>query len=123
MQPEEPDLYADDDSHPIPLLNNVDVVLDLEGGASYGIVVSEPLTNDVRSRARLIRKLENYVRSFKSEEFRRTHGTPRPGKLRIYVRLHAGSDQALFDLLESKRAWLSENNVSLKFGRTKFSQN
>ena len=123
MDPKDEEVYKDDESHPIPRLNHIDVVLDIEGGAYYGIVVSQPISDDHITRARLIRKLENYVRNFKSDEFRRAHGTPLPGKLRIYVHLHSGTDPGVFSAVENCRTWLSDNNVELVVGATKSSVN
>jgi hypothetical protein len=103
----------DDATHEIPHLGKIDVAIDLENGAYYSIVVPRPLANDAVTRERLLRKLDRYLKDFYSPEFEKTHGTPMPGKLRIYVRMHPDSDAGIVEFLESCRPWLADNKVEL----------
>jgi hypothetical protein len=113
MKREPPDVPEDDEAHPIPHLSKIDVAIWHKNGGYYGIVVERPLHDDTISRTRLLKKLQNYLGDFYSEEFRRLHGAPLPGKLRIYVALHPESDRGIFAFLDDCRPWLADNKVDL----------
>jgi hypothetical protein len=71
----------DDETHPIPHLGKIDVAIWHKNGGYYGVVIEQPLVDDSTTRARLLKKLDNYLNDFYSEEFSRLHGAPLPGKL------------------------------------------
>jgi hypothetical protein len=111
-----PAILDDDESHPIPHLGKIDVAVDLKNGAYYGIVISKPLNDDSVTRARLLRKLDNYFNDFQLKAFKKRIGTAFPGKLRIYVKLPPGSDAGIFDFLKTCRLRLADNLVELRIG-------
>jgi hypothetical protein len=113
MAKEIPDVPDDDESHPISHLTKIDVATWLKNGGYYGIVVDRPMTDDTVSRARILKKLTNYMEDFYSEEFRKRHGSPLPGKLKIYVALHPHTDTGILSFLEDCRPWLADNKVEL----------
>jgi hypothetical protein len=93
---------ADDPAHPIPSVNVFDAALTMGGGgASLGIVIAAPLEANTRSLARLNEKLRFYLNSFWTEFGHREWGTPREGKMKIYVRIHSGSSPEVFERLDS----------------------
>jgi hypothetical protein len=107
-------LFATDDSLPIPRVDVIDAVLTLEGGgAYYGLVIATPLKSDERSIARLVKKLERYVSDFFSPESAAAQGTPKPGKMRIYVNVHPDSDPRVFAILREYEPWIRNNGIKL----------
>jgi hypothetical protein len=102
-----------DELHPIPHLEKIDVAVYCKNGGSYGVVVEQPLRDDLVTRTRLLKKLENYVGDFHSDEFRNRHGEPMPGKLRIYVAIHPDTDPGILSFLEDCRPWMADNKVEL----------
>ena len=110
-------LFADDDSHPIPRVGVIDVVRTFKGGgAYYGLVIATPLESDERSIARLVKKLEGYVSDFFSAESAAAQGTPKPGKMRIYVNVHPDSDPRVFEILREYEPWIRRNGIKLIIG-------
>lgn len=108
-----PDVPEDDEQHPIPHLGKIDVATWQRNGGYYGIVIEKPLKDDVVSRSRLLRKLDNYLNDFHSPGFREDHGEPQVGKLRIYVAIHPDTEEGILRFLESCRPWLADNKVEL----------
>ena len=107
-------LYGVDASHPIPNTELIDVTVSLKnGGASYGLVISQPLAGDERSQKRLLRKIERYLNDFHSASSKQRFGTPRPDRMKIHVSIHPASDPLIFELLEKCRDWVEGNSVSL----------
>jgi hypothetical protein len=107
-------MYADDESHPVPSVDSLDLfAARRDGGARLVIIVAGPLQADERSQRRLLRKLENYVDFVNSDEFLQEHGAPDPSKVEIDVRIDTNSDAAVFALLGRAEAPLLENNVTL----------
>jgi len=103
----------DDESHPIPHLSKIDVTIHIKNGDYYGIETRSPLTNDVVTRTRLLKKLDSYLGDIHSESAVRRRGSALPGKLRIYVGLYQSSDKGIVDFVESCRPWLEDNGVQL----------
>lgn len=107
-------LYGVDASHPIPNTELIDVTVSLKnGGASYGLVIAQPLVADERSQKRLLRKLERYLNDFHSAAAKQRFGTPRRDRMKIHVSIHPASDPLIFELLEKCRDWVEGNSVSL----------
>jgi hypothetical protein len=107
-------LYGVDASHPIPNTELIDVTVSLEnGGASYGLVIAQPLAADERSQKRLLRKFERYLNDFHSASAKQRFGMPRPDRMKIHVSIHPESDPLIFELLEKCRNWVEDNSVSL----------
>jgi hypothetical protein len=95
-------LFADDPAHPISIVHAYDTVLTLGGGGAYlGIVISAPLDASTRSSARLREKLRFYLDSFHSEFGRNEWGTPRDGKMKIYVSVHPASSEETLNILNA----------------------
>src|SRR5262245_15135350 len=110
-------LFADDDSHPIPRVGVIDAVTTFKGGgAYYGLVIATPLESDERSIARLVKKLEGYVSDFFSRESAAAQGTPKPGKMRIYVNVHPDSDPRVFEILREYEPGIRDNGIKLIVG-------
>jgi hypothetical protein len=92
---------ADDLRHPIPRVHAYDTVLTFSGGGAYlGIVIPHPLDASSRSLLRLQEKQRFYLDSFHSEFGRQQWGTPKADKMKIYVSVHPGSSDPVFELLE-----------------------
>lgn len=107
-------IYADDDSHAIPRLTELDLVgKKITAGADLIIVVSSPLGADERSQRRLLRKLENYLGFIESDEFSNEFGKPSPDTTSIIVKIHPQSHYAINVLIEKCKSWALEYNVTL----------
>ena len=68
-------------------------------------VAAEPMSVDARSRKRPQRKSQNYIDDFFTEESARLRGTPKKGKMRIYVNVRPDSDPKAFEFHEDWRPW------------------
>lgn len=109
---------ADDLAHPIPSVHVYDAVLTMDGGGAYlGIVIAAPLEASARSLARLNEKLRFYLGSFWSEFGHREWGTPKEGKMKIYVRIHPGSSQEVFERLDAFSAEAHGRSVDVVITR------
>jgi hypothetical protein len=96
------DELTDDLTHPIATVHSYDAVLTLGGGGVYlGIVIAAPLDASARSLARLREKQRFYLDSFFSEFGREKWGTPKDGKMKIYVSVHPASSQEAFKILDA----------------------
>jgi hypothetical protein len=104
----------DDDSHPIPRVDAIDFVRTIVGGgAAYGLVIARPLGADKKSRLRLQKKMDGYVEDFFSGESSARQGTPKPGKMWIYVNIHQDSDPLTFEFIRKCEPWLADNGIAL----------
>lgn len=93
---------ADDPGHPIPRVYAYDTALTFEGGGAYlGIVIATPLDATARSLMRLRAKEKFYLDGLYSEWGRHKWGTPKEGKMKIYVYIHPASSQEAFDMLSA----------------------
>jgi hypothetical protein len=107
-------MFEDDDSHPIPSVNNLDMIAQRRtGGADLLILVPTPLEADERSQRRLVQKIENYLGFIVSSEFKQEFGAPDPSTVRIVVKINNDSDPAVFALLKRCEPWVNDNQVSL----------
>ena len=105
---------ADDSTHPIPSVHIYDFVLTLGGGGAYLLItIATPLDASARSLARLNEKLRFYLESFWSEFGRREWGTPKEGKMKIYVNIHPNSSQKAFERLDSFLAEAHDRGVDV----------
>jgi hypothetical protein len=96
------DVLADDLTHPVSRVHTYDTVLALGGGGAYlGIVIATPLDASARSLARLQEKQRFYLDSFYSEFGREQWGTPKSGKMKVYVSVHPASSQEAFETLDA----------------------
>ena len=108
------DIYADDESQPIPRLTELDLVgKRTTGGADLFIVIASPLGADERSQRRLLKKIENYLIFIESEEFNEEFGKPSPDTTSINIKIHPESHPAINILIEKCKPWALENNVEL----------
>ena len=105
--------YDDDLYHPLAYLGKIDVSLILKNGGHYAVVAAAPLRGDPVTKARLLRKLQNYLADFGSPYFLSRSGPPRPGNLKIMMKMHPGTDQEIFDFLDECREWLDTQGVEL----------
>jgi hypothetical protein len=104
----------DDPDHPIPSLEVIDVMgVKKGGGANLVVVVASPLMGDSRSQARLLEKIQGYLRYIGSNEFRAQAGTPTLDNTTILVKLHPESAPEIRDLLARSREKVLSNNASL----------
>ena len=104
------EIYAKDDTHPIPDLDVCDIHGELkDGGHDFVIVIASPLQADERSQCRLLEKLSRYV-----DCLIQLGEVPTGAAKRIIVKIHSGSAPAIFDLLERCRPWANSNHVSIE---------
>ena len=109
---------VDDPAHPLPSVDVFDAVLTMDGGGAYlGLVIATPLEASVVSLARLNEKLRFYLGSFWSEFGQREWGTPKEGKMKIYVRIHPESSQEIFERLEAFSAEACSRGVDVVITR------
>ena len=107
-------MFADDETHPIPSVENLDIVAQRNtGGARLVVVIASPLDADERSQRRLLMKLENYLSFIISPEVAEEFGPPDPEKVDILVRIDSRSDPAVFELLRRCEPWTLENQTTL----------
>jgi hypothetical protein len=93
---------TDDLMHPIPRVHAYDTVLTFDGGGAYlGMVIAAPLDAGTRSLSRLQEKQRFYLDSFYSEFGRKEWGTPKDGKMKIYVSAHPESSNEAFEVLST----------------------
>jgi hypothetical protein len=104
------DIFAKDDSHPIPDLDVIDVHGERkDGGHDMVIVIVSALMADERSQRRLLEKIARYLKAIAGLNTRKpdSHDS-------IIVHIKASSDPIIFDLLERARPWIEENHAALQ---------
>jgi hypothetical protein len=108
------DIFAKDDTHPIPDLTVCDVHGERkDGGHDLVVVIATPMQADRRSQERLIEKIARYL------DFLASYDVPPAGaKNRILVKIHGESDKEVFALLERCFSWTSNHGVALEIERT-----
>jgi len=107
------EIYARDDTHPIPDLDACDIHGELkDGGHDFVIVIASPLQADDRSQCRLLEKISRYV-----DCLVRLGDVPPGACKRIIVKIHSASAPAIFDLLDRIRPWTESNHVSLEISK------
>jgi hypothetical protein len=99
------DAAVNDEHHPIPALDVIDIEAERAGVRRYVIVVAEPLAGDPRSVFRLYRKLDGYLRDIAA--------TRPPVRTEIEVNIHAGSDPAYFPLLALQSEYVASRGATL----------
>lgn len=106
----------DDPSHPIPSLTSLDIqVVKKTGGSDLVIVIASPLSADERSQRRLLDKIDIYLGFLTTPTFQESSGIADPGNTSIIIKIHPGSDNEIFELIERCKPWVQDNNASLKF--------
>lgn len=114
MTETQPSKFPDDLAHPIPRVYTYDTVLTFAGGGAYlGIVIAAPLDASTRSLARLREKLRFYLDSFQSDFGRKEWGTPKPGKMKIYINVHPQSSEETLQILKTFHPEASARGVEL----------
>ena len=110
-----PDDPRNDQDHPIPNLNVIDVSAYLkDGGADLSIIVASPIQSDERSQTRLLDKIQGYLAHLQSDEFAADSGIPpSPDNTRITVLLHPESSDVIRGLLERCSSWVLSNGATL----------
>ena len=112
------DMYSDDPDHPIPYLEQLDVVAAMRaGGARLVIVVATPLQGEQRSLERLMRKIENYLGFVASEDYLQQFGPPDPSNTEVAIAIDSRSSPAAFELLERCKPWILANRATLTVER------
>jgi hypothetical protein len=113
------DDLADDFSHPIRQIEVFDTVLPLEGGGAYiGIVIATPLDGSRRSILRLTAKLAFYLEGFFSAYGRELWGTPKKGKMRIYINIHPRSSDTAFLVLQEFLETADKRGVEVRIQKS-----
>jgi hypothetical protein len=109
------DRHPDDDqSHPIPNMGVVDLIVESKTGEiELLIIVASPLQADPRSQTRLLDKIGGYLSYVSSSEFCKEFGAPSPNKTRIIVKLHPNSAPIIRELLTRCHDWVGDNNAAL----------
>jgi hypothetical protein len=118
MPGEDAATYADDPRHPIASLSSVDLVARRrDGGLDLMMLVSGPLGADERSQRRLLRKFDLYLANIAAPAFLAQFGEPAPTAITISVRIDAGSDPVIFELLRRCEPWVAEAGAKLEVER------
>jgi hypothetical protein len=104
----------EDNGHPIPRLDTLDVHVATNKGASVAIVIGSPLKNDEMSRARLQVKVEVSLGYFRSAEYRDRYGQPSRDRSHILFKVHRDSDSEMLRLIDHYREQIEANDVSTK---------
>jgi len=105
----------DDPSHPIPSIYALDIeAVKKTGGSDLTIIIASPLLADERSQRRLLEKIKIYLKYLKTPEFQSRSGIATTENTAIIVKIHSGSDAAIFELIEKCKPWVETNAASLK---------
>jgi len=108
----EMEIFGKDGSHPIPELDVCDIEAKLKsGGAELVVVIASPMADDLRSRKRLMRKLENYLGYIRSEPFAAQYGAAPP--VSVIVRYHPDISEGILDLLNQCHGWVEDSGATL----------
>jgi hypothetical protein len=108
------DSAQDDESHPIPRLDIVDLSgIRHDGGVDLVIVMASPLDGSARSVFRLFTKIDGYLNHLGSQEFVRECGPPSAETTRIVVDIPRSSSSDIFELLEAAAPWVRARNARL----------
>lgn len=109
-----PTIHAEDPTHPIPVVDSLDVYgVKKGGGARLVIVIASPLEAEQRSLACLVQKMRNYLGCVASGKFRAECGDPTIDNTEIEVLIHPDSDAGVFDFLEQCADWCQDNRARL----------
>jgi hypothetical protein len=103
---------AEDQSHPIPRLDTLDVHVTTDKGAYVGIVIASPLKDDEVSRARLQEKVEVTLSYFQTAEYREKYGRPCRERSRFWFNVHCESDPSMLELIEHYREQVEANDMT-----------
>jgi hypothetical protein len=115
--PHRPDLPEEfiepqvEESHPIHDTSKIDVVVQTDRGAAYGLVIAAPVTGSLSTQTRLLDKIEAYIGDFCSPSFLSKYGEPTSEYCKITVAIHPASDPVIFELLEKCRPWVESHNI------------
>ena len=101
----------EDNSHPIPRLDTLDVHIPTDKGAYVGVVIASPLLDDEMSRARLKEKIDVSVSYFYSSEYRAKYGSPCILRSRLWIPIHEDSDPKMIALVDDYCAMIQANGV------------
>lgn len=105
---------SNDDSHPIPNLDVIDVYLTLKGGgASLGLVMATPLQADVRSMYRLFRKIDSYLQFIASPDHEDKCGKATPENTRIDIAMHKDTAPVMLEFIRSLDEWIATGGATL----------
>ena len=108
-------IYSFDDSHPIPNLDVCDIEVERKGGgADLIVIIASPMANDMKSRKRLMKKLDNYLGYITSETFATRYGAPSRATTSITVRYHPDTDAGIKELLNECSGWVEDNGATLR---------
>ena len=114
MTQELDDSWVDDNDHPIPLLNALDVLAKWEDGTrKLSIVIATPLDDSPYSQKRLLNKIPNYIGYIESDDYAAEFGKPTPEKVFVVVNIHKGSSQLIFELLSRCESWVNSGGATL----------
>jgi hypothetical protein len=108
----DPDL-EDDETHPIPFVTSLDVVVETNVGHKYGIVIASPIASDERSKRRLAEKVEGYVREFEIQRELWLAEKRTPMRAWLYIYIHPESDAEMLRLVQQYRAWIESRSISV----------
>ena len=107
-------MLADDPSHPVPSIDNLDMVAARRGGGAHLVImVAGALQADERSQRRLLAKLNTYADFVNSDAFRQEFGPLEASNVTVDVKIDAGSDPEIFDLLARCEPSARESNINL----------
>jgi uncharacterized protein YtpQ (UPF0354 family) len=108
------DSGLDDEAHPIPSIDVLDLHAKLKsGGSKLAIVIASPLKSDARSVFRFFQKLDGYLDYIASDAYKTEYGAPNPETTTIEVKIHPDSDEQVMALINSLSKWTQARNASL----------
>lgn len=108
------DAAGNDNSHPIPSLDVIDInAIKRSAGADQGIVIATPLDASARSVFRLFTKIDGYLNYIASDEFRSECGPPSAETTSIVVHIHPDSSRDIFELLQDVAPSIQLRNARL----------
>ena len=112
------DTDEQDEEHPIPTLDVIDVhARKKEGGGLLCVVIATPLHADARSIYRLATKLDNYLYYIQSKEYEAEFGKPDPSNTTVEISIRSDSCQEVFDVLDQISEWVAKRGACLEIKR------
>jgi hypothetical protein len=103
----------EDENHPIPNLNVMDIVVKRRAGVDLAVVIASPLRADARSIFRLARKLDGHLREVNSDSWRGEFPDATADSTRIIVRLHPDSEPVITAVLNAYSNWVKSQGAEL----------
>jgi len=106
--------WLEDDEHPIPTINNLDVLADFpDGRRELAIIIASPMDASAYSQSRLLNKIQNYIHFIKSEKYELEFGAPCADLVTITVKIDPGTSPVIFELIKKCEGWVLSAGATL----------